>query len=155
MRMSVIVPGVILLIAAVVGAQEPSAPPPQADASAKPAPAARAATMKELMLDLIYPTSDLLFYVAREEPKNEAEWLKIQLYSLTLAESANVLMSPARARDQGQWMKDAKLLLDVGVSAYRAAQRKDYQTLVDLNADLYEACQACHVNYRPGYRRRP
>ena len=118
-------------------------------------PAPRQATMKELMLDLIYPTSDVLFYVAREEPKNDAEWLRIQLYALTLAESANVLMSPARARDQGQWIKDATLLLDVGLAAYRAAQRRDYQTLVDLNDELYEACQACHVNYRPGYQRRP
>jgi cytochrome c556 len=126
----------------------PEAPAPRPDPP-------RPATMKELMLDLIYPTSDVLFYVAREEPKNDAEWLRIQLYALTLAETANVLMAPPRARDQGQWMKDAKLLLDVGLTAYRAAQKRDYKTLVDLNGDLYEACQACHVNYRPGYRRRP
>ena len=25
----------------------------------------------------------------------------------------------------------------------------------NVNDELYEACQACHVNYRPGYRRRP
>jgi hypothetical protein len=154
MRIPALVLMALLLIVQGSIAQEPA---PQAAPGEPPAsrPPARPATMQELMLDLIFPTSDVIFYVAREEPRNEAEWLKIQLYGLTLAEAANVLMSPARARDQGQWMKDATLLLDVGLAAYRAAQRKDYQTLVDLNADLYEACQACHVNYRPGYRRRP
>lgn len=107
------------------------------------------------MLDLIFPTSDHLFYVARGEPKDNAEWLKIELYSLALAESANVLMMPGRAKDQGQWMKDARLLLDVGQKFYRNAKARNYQALVDLNSDLYESCQACHVNYRPGYQRRP
>jgi hypothetical protein len=66
-----------------------------------------------------------------------------------------VLMAPPRARDQGQWMADAKLLLDVGLKAYRYAKAKDYQALIGLNDELYESCQACHINYRPGYRRRP
>ena len=152
--------GTVMFAAGAAAAQQTAPAQPAADAAAQPTGPApseppRQATMKELMLDLIYPTSDVLFYVAREEPKTDAEWLRIQLYGLALAESANVLMAPPRARDQGQWMKDARLLLDAGLSAYRAAQRRDYKALVDLNADLYEACQACHVNYRPGYRRRP
>jgi hypothetical protein len=113
------------------------------------------ATMKELMVDLIFPTSNELFYVSREEPKNGMDWARLELNFLMLAESANVLMAPPRARDQGQWMADARLLLDVGLKAYRLAKAKDYQGLMDLNDELYESCQACHVNYRPGYRRRP
>jgi len=115
------------------------------------------ATMKELMVDLIFPTSNELFYVSRNEPKTSGDWMKLEMNFLALAESANVLMAPPRARDQGQWMKDAKLLLDVAVKAYRLAKAKDYEALTapELNEEIYEACQACHVNYRPGYKRRP
>jgi hypothetical protein len=111
--------------------------------------------MKEIMADLLFPTADVIFYVARGEPKDDAEWYRIRLNALMLAETARALMAPARAYDQGQWMKDATLLLDVGQAAYRAAQERNYDRLVELNDELYEACQACHVNYRPGYRRRP
>jgi len=145
----------IALILAVQGsfAQAPAEAPAAAPAasSVKPAPA----TMKELMLDLIFPTSDTLFYVARGEPKTDAEWLKLELYSLTLAEAGNVLNSPGRAFKSEQWQKDAQLLVDVGLKFYRAAKARDHQAMVALNDELYEACQSCHVNFRPGYRRRP
>ena len=101
-------------------------------------------------MDLIFPTSNELFYVSREEPKSGTDWARLELNFLMLAESANVLMAPPRARDQGQWMADAKLLLDVGLKAYRLAKAKDYQGLMDLNDELYESCQACHVNYGRG-----
>lgn len=133
-------------------AQSPAAPPAAPSASKV---IVFPATMKELMVDLIFPTSNELFYVSRSEPKDGVEWARLELNFLMLAESATVLMAPPRARDQGQWMADAKLLLDVGLKAYRMAKAKDYQGLVSLNDELYESCQACHVNYRPGYRRRP
>jgi hypothetical protein len=116
-----------------------------------PAPA----SMKELMLDLIFPTSDTLFYVARGVPKTDAEWLKLELYSLALAEAGNVLNSPGRAFKQDQWRQDAQLLVDVGLKFYRAAKARDHAAMVALNDELYESCQSCHVHYRPGYQRRP
>ena len=162
----------VLLAVALVGVQlftpvrlgaQGAAPAPAGGAA--PAPAAAAApaspipvfpaTMKELMIDLIFPISNDLFYVSRNEQKDGVEWARLELNFLMLAESATLLMSPPRARDQGQWMKDAKLLHDVGLKAYRYAKAKDYEALVALNDELYESCQACHVNYRPGYRRRP
>lgn len=112
-------------------------------------------TMKELMLDIIYPTSDQIFYVGSNETKTEKDWISLRRSSLMLAESANVLMAGNRARDNGQWMKDARLLWEVGNKAYTAAKAKDLPALEALNAELYEACQSCHVHYRPGYRRRP
>jgi hypothetical protein len=111
--------------------------------------------MSELMLDVIYPTSDQIFYVSRDEQKSEKDWIALRRNALILAESANLLMADNRARDKDKWMKDAKLLLDVGNKAYKAAKAKDLPALEALNAELYESCQACHVDYRPGYRRRP
>jgi hypothetical protein len=112
-------------------------------------------TMSELMLNVIYPTSDEIFYVSREEKKTEKDWIDLRKNALILAESANLLMADNRARDKDQWMKDAQLLWDVGNKAFIAAKAKDLPALEALNADLYESCQSCHVHYRPGYRRRP
>jgi hypothetical protein len=112
-------------------------------------------TMSELMLDIIYPTSDEIFYVSRDEKKTEKQWIDLRNNALTLAEAANLLMADNRARDKDRWMKDAKLLWDVGNKAFIAAKAKDLPALDALNADLYEACQSCHEHYRPGYRRRP
>jgi len=112
-------------------------------------------TMSELMLNVIYPTSDEIFYVSREEKKTEKDWIDLKKNSLILAESANLLMADNRARDKDRWMKDAQLLWDVGNKAFIAAKAKDLPALEALNADLYEACQSCHEHYRPGYRRRP
>ncbi len=106
------------------------------------------------MVDIIVPTSDDLFYIGRKPPSNNAEWGAIERSALTLAESANLLMMPGRARDQDKWMADSRLLLDAGNLAYKAAKAKDYDAIVALNEQLVTACIMCHQDYRPNYRRR-
>ena len=137
----------LLLIAAALQAQ---APAPSADPNLK-----SIGTMSEVMIDIIFPTSNEIFYVGREEKKSLKDWEDLTNNALMLAESANLLMAPNRAKDNGRWMKDAKLLLDVGTKAFAFAKAKDLDGLKSLNDDLYEACQSCHVDYRPGYKRRP
>ncbi len=67
-------------------------------AQAPPAPTAKAVgTMSELMIDVVYPTSNAVFYIFREPPKNEVQWEIFKTQALTLAESANLLMMPSRA----------------------------------------------------------
>jgi hypothetical protein len=112
-------------------------------------------TMSELMLYIIYPKSDELFYVDRKENKTLADWFELRNNALILAESANLLMADNRAKDKGRWMKDATLLWEVANKAFIAAKAKDQPAIEALNAELYESCQSCHVHYRPGYRRRP
>ena len=75
------------------------------------------------------------------------------MQALMIAEVANLLMMPGHARDQGQWMRDAELMLDAGEAAYRAAKDRDVPGLVALNDQLYVSCLTCHENYRPGYGR--
>jgi len=111
--------------------------------------------MSQLMIDIIYPTSDAIFYIEREPPKTDVDWERVRQNALTVAESANLLMMPGRARDNDKWMADAKLLLDAGASAYTAAIAKDLNAMVALNQQLYEACVTCHMDYRPNYGRRP
>jgi hypothetical protein len=108
------------------------------------------ATMKQLMLDLIHPASnDILLSVNRGGPKNDDEWASVRRSALTLEESGALLTMRGRARDQGDWMKDAKLLADAGRAAYQAAQAKDLNALSQLTDALDASCTTCHKQYRP------
>jgi hypothetical protein len=111
-------------------------------------------TVSQLMVNIIYPTSDAIFYIERTPPKTDVEWNSIRNQALMLAESGNLLMMPSRARDQGDWIKDSKMLVDVGAAAYKAALAKDMNGIVALNQQLNDACVVCHQQYRAGYGRR-
>src|SRR4029077_19064692 len=108
------------------------------------------ATVRQLMLDLIHPSSnDILLAIYRGGPKDEKEWAAVRRSAVTLAESGNLLMMQGRARDQEDWMKDAKMLADVGNSAYKAAQAKDGNALAGLAGAVDASCTTCHKQYRP------
>jgi hypothetical protein len=149
----------LLLAASTLLAQPPSPSPPQNPAaSAGQADVVRAqpiGSMSDLMVKIIYPASDAIFYITTRAPKTEAEWVELQGKALAVAESANLLMMPGRARDQDRWMQDAKLMLDAGRAAFRAARVKDIDALEALNDQLYTSCTSCHQHYRPNYGRRP
>jgi hypothetical protein len=118
-------------------------------------PTRNVGSMSELMVKIIYPTSDALFYIDSRTPTTDAEWNVLEGQALMLAESANLLMMPGRARDQKQWMADAKLMLDAGALAVKAAKAKDATAISALSDQLLESCTACHKHYRPGYGQKP
>jgi hypothetical protein len=129
---------------------------PTTSAAPKTGPAYQAAgTISDLMVKIIYPASDAVFYITTRQPKTDAEWGELEAKTLALAESANLLMMPGRARDQDRWMQDAKLMLDAGRLAYRAARSKDLAALEALSDQMYASCTSCHQHYRPNYGRRP
>ena len=103
------------------------------------------------MVKIIYPTSDALFYVESRTPATEAEWTALEGQALMLTESANLLMMPGRARDQKQWMADAKLMLDAGEAALKAVKAKNVEGVSAVSDQLLESCTSCHKHYRPGY----
>lgn len=150
-------PGAAVAATPAAQAPSPGAPAPLGQeplaTSGDPMPQ-RIGSMSELMVDIIYPASDAVFYITTREPTNDAEWNELRGKTLMLAESANLLMMPGRARDRDRWMADAKLLLDAGTAAFRAARRKDVNALDDLNDQLYQSCTTCHMHYRPNYGRR-
>jgi hypothetical protein len=162
MRNAAVVAVISVVLASAVAAQAPAPamPEPQEKTTAPAAspaapPTARIGTMSELMVHLIYPTSDAVFYISSRTPATEAEWVELQAKTLTLAEAANLLMMPGRARDQDRWMTDARLMLDAGWAAFKAAKAKDVPALEALSDQMYEACTTCHQHYRPGYGKRP
>ena len=164
-RFTVFLLSTAILAQAPQTAQQPSA---QTAPAAAPAASVQAAqdspgdftgprsigTMSEFMLDVVFPTSNEVFYVGRNEQKTEKDWIDLQRNTLMMAEAANILVAGNRAKDKDRWMRDAKLLWDVGNKAYKLAKARDLEGMKALNDELYEACQSCHEHYRPGYRRR-
>ena len=109
--------------------------------------------MSQLMVDIIYPASDAVFYIGRNKPKNDVEWNQFKTQALMLAESGNLLLMPGRARDNDKWVTDTKLMIDVAKKAYNLAKAKNLDGILDLNDELNTACVTCHKDYRPNYGR--
>jgi hypothetical protein len=105
------------------------------------------ATMKQLMVEIIYPASNtILLAVNRGGPADEKEWAELRRSAMTLAESANLLIVRNRAPN---WIADARLLTEVGTAAYKAAESKDAKTLSALTGRLDASCTTCHRQFRP------
>jgi len=119
-------------------------------AAGNPPGATPVGTTSELMADVILPTSDAIFYITTRTPGTAEEWGVLQGQALMLAESANLLTMPGYARDDSQWMSDARLMLDAGRAAYGAVKQRDVATLEALSDPLYESCLTCHEHYREG-----
>ena len=112
-------------------------------------------SMSELMIRIIYPTSDALFYIERDPPKTDVQWNAIRTQALMLAESGNLMLLPNRQRDQGDWIKETKVMIDLAATAYRAALAKDMNGILAVNDKLADSCIVCHQQYRANYPKRP
>jgi hypothetical protein len=145
---------ILLVVGAALAACGVQPAPESAPGPASSSLARRVGTMSELMVDILYPAGDAVFYIETRTPTTSEEWALVQMQTLMIAEVANLLMMPGRARDQDQWIADAQLMLDAGEQAYRAAKERDVQGMVALNDALYESCVTCHSHYRSGYGRR-
>jgi hypothetical protein len=105
------------------------------------------ATMKQLMVEIIYPASnEILLIVNRGGPSDEREWASARRSAMTLAESGNLLIMRNRATG---WVNDAKKLIDIGTAAYQAAQSQDAKALAALVEPLDASCTSCHKQFRP------
>jgi hypothetical protein len=130
----------LVVMAGMAVAQEPSFQP--------------VASMGELMIRIIYPTSDALFYIERDPPKTEAQWNVIRNQALMLAESGNLMLLPNRVRDQGDWVKETKVMIDLATTAYREAQAKNMDGILAIDDKLVQSCVVCHAQYRKSYPKR-
>jgi len=121
---------------------------------AQDAPFQPVATISQIMVAITLPYSDALLYIERNPPQNERDWETLQLQALMLAESGNLLMMKGRAKNQGQWMKDARMLVDAGAAAVKATRAKDIQAVLALNQQIVDSCITCHKQFRSGRRER-
>lgn len=146
---------ITLALAGAVDLQAQAPPPAPRPAAPAPAPIRPVGTMSELMVHLIRPTSDAVFYITSRTPATGEDWTTLQAQTLMLAESANLLLLPAHARNRAQWIADTRLMLTAGKKAFAAAKARDVAALEALNDELYQSCVTCHQHFRPGYGQRP
>ena len=106
-------------------------------------------TMSQLMVSMVYPAAnDILLAVARGGPKTNAEWASLERSAVLLGESGNVLMMRGHALDQGDWLKQAKTIVDAGAAASKAVRAKDSAGLTAVGDQINASCTNCHRQYR-------
>jgi hypothetical protein len=106
------------------------------------------ASVMQIMSAMMIPASEAVFDAAADPPKNDEAWKKTEYNALILAEAANLLMLPGRAKDNGEWMAAARNLRDAAELAYKAAAAKNAESFTDIsNNKLYPICEGCHKTY--------
>jgi|SRR5439155_11977193 len=149
---------------------------PAAQAPARGAAPARAVSYKpeaptllQVMRGILFPNSNIIFLAQDIDPTKFPPtaadqkfgnpypgWQSVENASLALAEAANLLMIPGRKCSNGKpvpstradWPKFVQGLRDAGQAAYKAAQSKNMDNIVDAAGTVTEACAACHDEYR-------
>ncbi len=106
------------------------------------------ATVMQLHQAMIGPASDAVFNAGSQPPKDDKAWGEVLNQAIILAESGNLLMLGSRAKDQGDWMKMARALVDAGALAVKAAQEKNAAALNDAGDRIESTCESCHQPYR-------
>lgn len=141
-------------------------------------------SVKELMRDLIDPLADNIFDAVGtvtsskgtvdRVPKTDADWDKIRIGAVSMAEGAYLLkiprpfappgdennsqgadapeLSPAAIRaklehDPVLWNAKIEALRNVGLEVLEIVKKKDAKALWDAGEDLDVACETCHIEY--------
>jgi len=131
--------------------------------------------LNQLMRGVLYPASNVVFsaqidnpadvkFVPGQDPSMATDplkstfggWLAVENAALALTESANLLLIPGRNCANGvpvpmnnpDWSKFVQELRDAGMKAYKAAQSKDQDKMVEAADTLSAACAGCHRKWR-------
>ena len=104
-------------------------------------------TTLQVMLAIVKPASDAVFAAGGEPPKDPKAWTAIENQAVALAESGNLLMLGDRVKDQGDWMKFSRALVDASAGALKAAQSKNPDAMSTASDAVYETCENCHMRY--------
>ena len=131
--------------------------------------------LNQLMRGVLYPASNVVFFAQTDNPADVkfvpgkdpsmatdplastfGSWQAVENAALALTESANLLLIPGRKCANGvpapmnnpDWPKFVQELRDAGMKAYKAAQSKDQDKMVDAADTLAAACAGCHRKWR-------
>lgn len=105
-------------------------------------------TVKEVMTQLTIPASDAVMNIPLQDKVEDKDWEEMRKQTLVLIESANLLLSPAFSKDNGDWAKASRQMLDVGKKAQAAIAAKDLDKMsIEVSDELLQACSACHDKY--------
>jgi len=106
------------------------------------------ANVRELHDLIISPASDAVFDASSRQPLDAKGWTEARNQALLLAESGNLLMIGTRVRDNGNWMKMSRAMVDAAARAAVAAEKKDATALETATDALTVSCMECHRPYR-------
>ena len=125
--------------------------------SAPPPPFQPVADVKQLMASVVDPAADVYWGaigtvidekgITEITPTTTEEWDAARNAAIIVAETGNLLMMSSRAKDGGEWMKQARALVDAGQKAVRAAESHNRTAVFDSGAEVYDVCTSCHVKY--------
>jgi hypothetical protein len=131
--------------------------------------------LNQLMRGVLYPAANVVFsaqtdnpadvkFVPGKDPSMATDplastfggWQAVENAALALTESANLLLIPGRSCANGlpvpmnnpDWPRFVQELRDAGAKAYKAAQSKDQDKMVDAADTLSAACAGCHRKWR-------
>jgi hypothetical protein len=153
------------------------APGPAPDGGAgvsTPAPAERVhGDLAQVMRGILYPASNVVFAAQSTDPatvkpaddpstspnplsSSYGGWEAVGNAGIALAESANLLSIPGRLCMNGKpapsqnadWQKWVEELRAAGMTAYKAAQSKNQDAVLDAADVMSVACSNCHDKYR-------
>jgi len=110
------------------------------------------ANVRELHDIMISPASDAVFAASSNQPLDAKGWADARNEAILLAESGNLLMTGTRVRDNGNWMKMSRAMVDAAALAAAAAEKKDAKGLEAATDAITTACMDCHRPYRDGGR---
>ena len=146
-----------------------------AQTSATNAPQQVHADLNQLMRGVLYPAANVVFFAQADDPADVkfipghdpgmstdpltstfGGWVAVENAALALAESANLLTIPERHCSNGApvptkdpaWAMFVQEVRDVSMKAYRAAQAKDQDKMIEISETLSTACAGCHRKWR-------
>jgi hypothetical protein len=153
-------------------AKGPAPAPAKAPAAAAPATQVQA-NLGQLMKGILYPNSNVIFAAQDQNPADVppakdpstatnplasayGKWEAVENSGLAIAEAANLLTLPGRKCANGlavpirnaDWPKFVQGLRDAGMKAYKAAQSKNQDNILDAADAMTTACANCHDKYR-------
>ena len=105
------------------------------------------ASVREIMLEMVVPSSDAVFNVAIEAPGDDASWATLAAQTRVLAESGNLLMLGDRDRGDEAWTAMARAQVDAAVVTLEAIDARDVDAVIAAGDVVYEACATCHDRF--------
>ncbi len=131
------------------------------------------ANLAQLMKGILYPASNVIFSAQSQNPNDApvakdpsvatdplqnsyGKWQAVENSGLAIAEAANLLMIPGRKCSNGRpvpmgnadWAVFVQGVREAGMKAYKAAQTKDQDKILDAADTMTTACANCHDKYR-------
>ncbi len=133
------------------------------------------ANLNQLMRGVLYPAANVVFFAQADNPADVKPaigqdpsmatdplastfggWQAVENAALALSESANLLLVPGRVCSNGApvpitdpaWATFVQEVRDAGMKAYKAAQAKDQDKMIELSETVSAACGHCHRKWR-------